>query len=85
MVAVFVFWPFRAQASPDADGDPVEEEIAELEARKESRYREIRDAEADRATGKLAEEDFARIDAELRREAVDILKRLDKLRGPSTS
>ena len=43
--------------------DPVEDEVAELEARKETLYREIRDAEADRASGKLADDDFARLDA----------------------
>lgn len=82
IVALFVLWPFRAQRAAGGISDPVEEEVAELEARKESRYREIRDAEADRASGKLSEEDFARIDGELRREAVAILKRLDKLRKP---
>jgi hypothetical protein len=43
------------------------------DARKEAKYREIRDAELDHATGKLSDEDFAAVDAELRREAVEIL------------
>lgn len=80
LVAAFVAVPLRARAGPGGLSDPVEDEIAELEARKESRYREIRDAEADRASGKLGDEDFARLDGELRREAVEILKRLDRLR-----
>lgn len=79
-VALFVLWPFRAAATGDGISDPVEDEVADLEARKETLYREIRDAEADRASGKLADEDFARLDGELRREAIGILKRLDKLR-----
>jgi cytochrome c-type biogenesis protein CcmF len=45
----------------------------EADARKEAKYREIRDAELDHAAGKLSDEDFALIDAELRREAVEIL------------
>ncbi len=79
-VALFVLWPFRSAATGDGISDPVEDEVAELEARKETLYREIRDAEADRASGKLAEGDFTRLDGELRREAIGVLKRLDKLR-----
>ena len=44
----------------------------ELEALKEAKYREIRDAELDHAAGKLSDEDFALLDAELRNEAVEI-------------
>ncbi len=48
---------------------------AELEAMKEAKYREIRDAELDHAAGKLSDEDFALLDAELRGEAIAILDR----------
>jgi hypothetical protein len=81
LVAAFVTVPLRRRAVGTAD-DSVEGELAELEARKQAKYREIRDAEADRASSKLSEEDHRRLDRELRREAVDILKRIDRLRGP---
>ncbi|HEY8465947.1 MAG TPA: hypothetical protein VIL04_04010 [Solirubrobacterales bacterium] len=58
--------------------------IADLEARKEAKYREIRDAEIDREQGKLSPKDWARVDAELRREAIEILKELDRVRGERT-
>jgi cytochrome c-type biogenesis protein CcmF len=45
----------------------------EADARKEAKYREIRDAELDHAVGKLSDEDFAAVDAELREEALEIL------------
>ncbi|MGE5409024.1 MAG: cytochrome c-type biogenesis CcmF C-terminal domain-containing protein [Syntrophothermus sp.] len=45
----------------------------EADALKEAKYREIRDAELDHAAGKLSDEDYAILDAELRREAVEIL------------
>jgi cytochrome c-type biogenesis protein CcmF len=61
-----------------ANGDP---RAADLEARKEAKYREIRDAQMDRAAGKLSEEDFRRQNGELRREAVEILRELDGLEG----
>ncbi len=48
----------------------------EADALKEAKYREIRDAELDHAAGKLSDEDFALLDAELRREAVEILDRV---------
>jgi cytochrome c-type biogenesis protein CcmF len=48
---------------------------SELEALKEAKYREIRDAELDHAAGKLSDEDFALLNAELRNEAVEILGR----------
>jgi hypothetical protein len=81
LVAWFVTAPLRGRPSA-GDDDPAVAELAELEARKEAKYRQIRDAEADRAAGKLTDEDFKRLDRELRGEAVDILKRIDRLRPP---
>ena len=64
--ALIAIWPARgARRRPVAD--------TELEALKEAKYREIRDAELDHAAGKLSDEDFALLDAELRKEAVEIL------------
>ena len=51
----------------------------DLEAAKEAKYREIRDAELDYRTGKLSEEDWRALDRELRGEAMDLLRRLDEL------
>jgi hypothetical protein len=79
LVAWFVTAPLRNRPSAQPD-DPAEAELADLEARKRAKYQQIRDAEADHASGKLSDEDFKRLDAELRAEAVDILKRIDRLR-----
>jgi cytochrome c-type biogenesis protein CcmF len=67
--AVIGLWPSRRRR-PIPLADP------ELEALKEAKYREIRDAELDHAAGKLSDEDFALLDAELRKEAVEILDRV---------
>jgi hypothetical protein len=56
-------------------GVPVEQ--AELEAAREAKYREIRDAELDFRTGKLSDEDYAATDGALRAEAVEILDRIE--------
>ena len=80
-LAWFVSAPLRRRVSDTSDSDELEDpRIADLEARKEAKYRQIRDAELDRAQGKLSEEDWRRADVELRREAIEILKELDRLR-----
>ena len=56
-----------------------ETERADLEAAREAKYAEIRDAEMDYRTGKLSEPDWRPLDRQLRREAVEILHRLDDL------
>jgi hypothetical protein len=81
LVAWFVTAPLRRRPSSDAD-DPAAAELAELEARKQAKYRQIRDAETDHAAGKLTDEDYRRLDRELRAEAIAILKRIDRLRRP---
>jgi cytochrome c-type biogenesis protein CcmF len=69
--ALVALWPSRRRTAAVAPGAD-----QELEALKEAKYREIRDAELDHAAGKLSDEDFAILDAELRREAVEILDRV---------
>jgi membrane protein implicated in regulation of membrane protease activity len=55
--------------------------LAELSAAKEAKYREIRDAELDHQMGKLSKEDWRSVDRDLRGEAIEILRRLDRLEG----
>ena len=52
---------------------------AELEAARDAKYREIRDVELDRDTGKLSDAEWRAQDRVLRREAMDVLERLDAL------
>ena len=70
--------PLRRPRGAAGDREPGEDpRRADLEARKEALYRQIRDAELDRAQGKLSDDDWRRLDAELRREAIELLKRID--------
>jgi hypothetical protein len=55
-------------------------EVENLEAERDAKYREIRDAELDHQTGHLSDSDFTAIDAGLRAEAIELLKRLDRAR-----
>ena len=50
-----------------------------LEAAKEAKYREIRDAELDYRTGKLSEADWRTLDRSLRAEAIELLDALERL------
>jgi type II secretory pathway pseudopilin PulG len=54
-------------------------EREELEAAKEAKLREIREAQLDHRLGKLSREDWAAMDAVLRREAIELLQKLDDL------
>ena len=54
-------------------------ERADLEAERDAKYAEIRDAELDFRTGKLSEADWRALDRQLRREAVELLHRLDQV------
>jgi hypothetical protein len=75
VVALVVAAPLRARRAEE----PVESaERAELEAERDAKYREIRDAELDHRTGKLSEADWRAMDRTLRAEAVEILRRLDE-------
>ena len=71
--------PLRAARRLDDVGS--EADLAELEAARDAKYREIRDAELDVRTGKLSDEDYADLDGSLRAEAVDILHQLDEARS----
>jgi hypothetical protein len=77
-VAFVVLVPLR---SPSAARDDVADLRADLEAQKESKYREIKDAELDFRMGKLSEEDWRSLDRELRAHAIEILKQLDRFPG----
>jgi uncharacterized tellurite resistance protein B-like protein len=57
------------------------ERTADLEVAKESKYAEIRDAELDFQMGKVSEADHRETDRELRAQAIDILRELDRLKG----
>jgi hypothetical protein len=59
-------------------------ELAELEAAREAKYREIRDADLDHRTGKLSDEDYEQLDAGLRAEAIEILAALDRVQSPAS-
>ena len=79
-VTAFVSRPFWGGGSGTVAEDPA---VAALDAAREAKYREIRDAEVDLATGKLSQEDYDRINSELRADAMGLLRELDEARDRS--
>ena len=76
LVVLVVSAPLRSRRREEAAESA---ERAELEAARDAKYREIRDAELDFRTGKLSEPDWRALDRSLRAEAVGILRKLDDL------
>jgi hypothetical protein len=77
VVVWLVSGPLRTGAAAADESEGARRD--DLEAAKEAKYREIRDAELDYRTGKLSEDDWRALDRELRADAMDLLRRLDDL------
>jgi hypothetical protein len=78
LAVAFVAAPLRRGAAR-AEESSTAGRRADLEAAKEAKYREIRDAELDYRTGKLSEADWRALDRELRGQAIELLRRIDQL------
>jgi hypothetical protein len=76
LVVLVVSAPLRRGTGAAEDGRDAGR-LADLEAAKEAKYREIRDAELDYRTGKLSEADWRSVDRELRAEAMELLRAID--------
>jgi hypothetical protein len=94
IVVAVVTWPLRREWMAREGEEPERfdreqehrlSELAELEAARDAKYREIRDAELDRRTGKLSEDDFEAIDGTLRSEAIEILRAIDRANDGQTA
>jgi flagellar biosynthesis/type III secretory pathway M-ring protein FliF/YscJ len=81
IVVLVVSAPLRRRRSEEGESAA----RAELEAARDAKYREIRDAELDYRTGKLSEADWRALDRGLRAEAVEILRELDEQDSPTSS
>jgi heme exporter protein D len=78
VVVLVVSAPLR-RGTLEAETRRDEARMADLEAARDAKYREIREAELDLRTGHLSETDWRAIDRALRAEAVAILRQIDEL------
>jgi hypothetical protein len=85
VVVVVITGPLRHQRASRAGARTAPGDLAELEAARDAKYREIRDAELDHRTGKLSDADFEAVDRSLRAEAIEILRALDRVGGAEQS
>lgn len=76
-VVFVVSGPLRAGAEAEQEESRSTNRL-DLEAARDAKYREIRDAELDHQTGKLSDADFKTVDASLRAEAIELLRKLDQ-------
>ena len=81
LVVLLVSAPLRrGRVAAEADREDVR--LADLQAAKEAKYREIRESELDYRSGHLSEADWRLVDRQLRAEAVAILRQIDDLGHP---
>jgi len=77
-VVAFVSAPVRralvARGADHADDST----LADLEAARDAKYRELRDADLDHRTGKLSDADYEELDQTLRGEAIAIMHDIDR-------
>jgi type II secretory pathway component PulM len=78
LVGLVVVRPLLLRGEPERRDEARRQE---LEAAKEAKYREIRDAELDFRMGKIPEADWRAMDRELRAQAIEILRQVDHLGG----
>lgn len=78
VVVAVVGAPLR-RGAPTLDEGAAVGRLPDLQAARDAKYQEIREAELDVRTGKLEEGDFRSLDRRLRTEAVAILRELDEL------
>ena len=81
LVVLLVSAPLRRRRTDETEENAAR---ADLEAARDAKYREIRDAELDYRVGKLSEADWRELDRGLRAEAVVILRELDELDSPTS-
>lgn len=73
-----IAWVVRPLYSAHAPAPPpADDRLAALQARKEAVLVAIRELEFDHKLGKLTEEDFARYDARLRRQAIALMQQIE--------
>jgi hypothetical protein len=80
-LVAFVSAPVRRALVVHSDetiDDERASDLADLEAAREAKLRELRDAELDHRTGKLSDADYEDLDQTLRGEAIAIMHDIDR-------
>jgi len=85
MVMLYVLRPLFERTAVASTGMLAETERDHLINRKTALYRNIRDLEFEHGMGRLSQADFQQLEMVYRSEAMEILKKLDRLSGSETA
>ena len=77
-VAVFVMWPLFAAGAEEKLPISEEDPAAALERQKQTAYAAIKEAEFDRRTGKLSDDDYENLAARYKQQALEAIAGLEK-------
>ncbi len=77
---LFVLQPVLTQAVAVSDEEETVETLEELYAQRDALYRSIKELEFDYRVGKLTDEDYQRFVGQLKRQAADVLRRIDQVK-----
>jgi hypothetical protein len=83
--AVFVLWPLFSNDSEEVEPPPQPDSSSSLEERKKAAYAALKEAEFDRRTGKLSEEDYDKLVARYKSQALEAIAALDRRQGGAVS
>lgn len=80
MSTLLIIWPLlKGGISSCNSTSPIEQEILELDIKKDGIYQAIKELEFDLAMGKISQEDFEKMRAQYMFEAIECLKKIDHL------
>ena len=80
-LATFVMWPLFTADPEDLMAPPSEDPTEALELRKRAAYSALKEAEFDRRTGKLSDEDYEKLVARYKNQALEAIAALELQRG----
>ena len=78
---LYIALPFFKKKTSNDKVDPGNNRLIDLYETRDSLLSTLKDLELDREMGKISDEDFDEISAHYRREAINVLRDIDKLEG----
>ncbi len=84
-VFLFVLQPVLTHTTWASDDEETVETLEELYAQRDALYRSIKELEFDYRVGKLTDEDYRRFVGQLKRQAADVLRRIDEVKATQAS
>ncbi|MCP4168523.1 MAG: hypothetical protein GY759_21885 [Chloroflexi bacterium] len=84
-VAVAIFWPYLRPKNAGTESVAIDPRLAGLYSDRDMLYQSVRDAQFDRETGKLSDEDYEQQSTRMKRRAAAVLRKIDVLESELVS